>query len=57
MCLFLEQIADIKRVWSLRECLLQVQFDNESSERLKTLLMETLASTKYLKNDQVRQKF
>ncbi len=43
----------MKRVWGLRECLQEIQLDNESSERLKRLLLETLMCTQYLKMDEV----
>ena len=51
--ILLFQGADIKRVWSLRNCLLELDLDNESSDNMKALLDQAFMSPVFLKREEV----
>ena len=47
------QVSDVKRVWSLRQALLLIDFEDSSSECLKQLLHQCMINRMYLKLEEV----
>ena len=47
------QGADIKRVWTMRNSLQNLDMGNESSDSMKSLLEQALMSPIYLKHEEV----
>ena len=45
----------MKRVWSLRQCLLLMDFEDNSSESLRQLLHQCMIHPMYLKLEEVSQ--
>lgn len=50
------QVSDVKRVWSLRQSLLLMDFEDNSSESLKQLLHQCMIHPMYLKLEEVNRK-
>ncbi|XP_027038917.1 condensin-2 complex subunit G2-like [Pocillopora damicornis] len=48
-------VSDVKRVWGLRQCLLLMDFDDDSSESLKQLLHQCMIHPTYLKLEEGRR--
>lgn len=53
-CMYTLQVSDVKRVWSLRQSLLLMDFEDNSSESLKQLLHQCMIHPVYLKLEEVR---
>lgn len=49
-------MTDVKRLWNLRQTLLLMDFEDESSCSLKSSLLQCLVHPVFLKVDEVRKK-